>query len=187
MSSYITLSTLYQVLKRKDLTRGQRYEELERIMREQYKKDRRKPITLKGQAIITVLAGLILQGDGIVFGLRGSVISSGISTLYGIAVLALALCLCIYLCARRKNELPDELSKELMLKASSYAAYAEIGLMFLLAIIVNAVGRISGNSSFVISGHQISGVVLFLAGFYAVVKSSIYIWLDRPACDDEEE
>lgn len=185
---------LYQKLHSKNLTRAERKDIMEEIKREQYRTDPRKPISQKGQAVCNAICGLLLMVCAIVNEIiKGKALSDNYTVYRTIANLVFATALgaaivMVVIQTRRKNEPADELSKELMFKATSYAGAVPMIVTWLVGFIMTIISDSRDSEFFSVNSDDMMALLLLMLGSYLTAKNTIYLWLDRtPASDDEEE
>lgn len=184
------ISLLNQELRSKKLSRAERKEIMEEIYREKYKTDPRKPISQKGQAICNLILGLLIIVTEIVGKLtqgaeRKSDFNGG--DVYFIVALFIV-AIVVVISSVRKSEPADELSKELMLKATSWAGTISIAALFLFGCVIHLRGNYRYPEPLTFGYDDVIILAMALAGVYLTAKNAIYLWLDRtPESDDEEE
>lgn len=185
---------LYQKLQSKNLTRTERKNIMEEIYRERYKSDPRKSISQKGQAVCNAICGLLIMVCAIVNVLiKGKALSDNYTFYRTIANLVFATALgaafvMLVIQTRRKNEPADELSKELMFKATSYAGAVPMVVVWLVGLIMTIISDSRDSEFFSVNSDDIMALMLLMLGSYLTAKNAIYLWLDRtPISDDEED
>lgn len=153
------------------------------------KNNTQKILTLKHQAIINLVFGMMLVVGVALFDFgiipldrlsdkAADIIFPGII----IAVLGFMI-----FTAKYKNQPEDELSKELMLKASVKSVYFEslsVGIIGLCVLIYEIKTNKSGIT---VNGNTILHLAVFLGAVYEVAKDVIFLWLDRTPKDWNEE
>lgn len=184
------IRTLYQKLQTKTLTRAERRDIMEEIKREEYRLDKRKPISQKGQATCNLIIGLLIVVTEIVGRLtQGAARTSSINgvDVFFIAGLLIIAAMAVIL-SRRKNEPADELSKDLMLKATSLAGIVSIAALFVFGCVMHLAGNYKYPEPLNFGYDDVLILTMAQAGIYLAAKNAIYLWLDRtPMSDDEED
>lgn len=182
-----SLKELYAKYSKPNMTRAERQELMEKIARERYKIDKRKPITQKGQALTNLICGIIIVLEA-VFGAFGKKLigKTGVDIFFILAIITLVVL--VALTSRYKKEPADELAKELMTKATAYSAYVPIIIVALIGFVMHLNGNRTNHEIYEIRGDHVISLALLLAGIHCVVRYGMYLWLDRtPKSDDEEE
>lgn len=179
------IRTLYQKLQSKDLTRAERRDIMEDIKLEEYRLDTRKPISQKGQAVCNLILGLLIVVAEIVGRLtQGAARKSGVDAFFIVGLLIIAAMAVIL--SRRKNEPSDELSKDLMLKATSLAGIVSIAALFVFGCVLHLAGNYRYPEPLDFGYDDVLILTMAQAGVYLMAKNAIYLWLDRtPVADDE--
>lgn len=184
-----SLKELYAKYSKPNMTRAERQELMEKIARERYKIDKRKPITIKGQTVSNLICGIIIALEGIfcIIGVNGKKVFGDTSDIFFIAAIITCVVICIIM-GQYKKELPDELSKELMTKATAYSAYVPMFIIVAIGVVMTLIGNKRDNEYFKVNSDQVMGLAFAMMGLLYIAKSIIYLWLDRtPNSDDEEE
>ena len=176
-----TIRELYAKYQKKNMTRAERQELMEKIYRERYKTDPRKPVSQKGQAAVNAVYGIIIilisafavyAKECLTKSTTNKVYAMLLAVLVGFAIMT----------ARFKKEPADELSKELMQKATAYSAWAEA--FFVLA--VGVAMSLTGKETFEITSTHVMTLAYALCGVYHLSRNAIYLWLDRTPGGEEE-
>lgn len=182
-----TLKELYAKYSKPNMTREERQELMDKIARERYKLDKRKPITQKGQALSNLICGIVIILEA-VFGTFGKKLigETGVDVFFILAIITVVVLAA--LTSRYKKEPADELAKELMTKAAAYSAYVPIALITLIGIVMHLNGNRTDHEIYEIRGDHVLTLALLLMGIQYVVRYGMYLWLDRtPKSEDEEE
>lgn len=155
-----------------------------------FKKDSKKTrhlMTLRTQARIGFYTGIFFIIEVIFLFYVNCVIPQNITKIIGIIILLLTFSFLIYLKTGCILESNDELSQQLMGKAISYSAYAQIIFVFIVGLVLSAIEK-TNSHNFLISSTHIKGLALLMLGIHIVVKYGAYLWLDRlPKGYDEED
>ena len=179
-----SLNELYAKYRKPNMTRAERQEMMEKIYRERYRNDPRKPVSQKGQAIANLICGVVIFAMSMLMmlGIKApDVPSEAVLILAGAAFAVM-----VFFEVRYKKEPADELSKELMMKATSYSAYAQIIVMWLGGFITMMAANKSDKDYIMVNSDNLMGVTMMLMGVYLMVRNGVYIWLDRTPADEEE-
>ncbi|ADU20902.1 hypothetical protein [Ruminococcus albus] len=174
---------LYKEYQRKDITRAERREMLEKIARERYKTDPRKSMSVKGQALMNLLLGALMMAHAVIALISrtsGSIRQQTPLFLSAIAVYVVLL----FIMGRYKKEPEDELSKDLKLKADAYTAHGLIVATMVYGIVLQTAGNHVHKVS--ITGEMIMWFGYLMIGTYHVLRNAIYLRLDRTPESEEE-
>lgn len=174
---------LYKEYQRKDITRAERREMLEKIARERYKTDPRKSMSVKGQALLNLMFGavvMIISVISLISRTSGSIRRHTPLFIAAIAVYAVLL----FILGKYKKEPEDELSKELKLKSDSYTAHGLIVATMVYGIVLQTAGNHAHKVS--ITGEMIMWFGYLMIGTYHVLRNAIYLRLDRTPESEEE-
>ncbi|MBE5905119.1 MAG: hypothetical protein E7275_12665 [Pseudobutyrivibrio sp.] len=154
---------------------------------DKFKKDsKRHLMTLKAQARIGFFTGIFFILEVIFLFYVNHTIPHNITRILGIIILLLTFFFLIYLKTRCKLESGDELSQQLMGKALSYSAYAQIIFVFIVGLVLSAIEK-AYDLKVLISSTHIKGLALLMLGIHIVVKYGSYLLLDRLPSGYEEE
>lgn len=176
---------LYKEYQRKDITRAERREMLEKIARERYKTDPRKSISVKGQAVVNLLLGVIMTVIAVAAMISRSIGSIRQQTPAVVAATAVYVVLLI-ISGRYKKEPEDELAKELMLKSTAYSAKGLIISTMVFGMAVNMACNRIHKDSVKITGEMVMWYGYLMIGMYYVLRNAFYLWLDRTPEAEEE-
>ena len=172
--------------RRKDLSRQEKQEILKKIRREQYKADKRKPMSFGRQAFFDLIYGIAFILIAIVALYTNQTKIRKLSDMFFVTTLIVFVVMGIML-SRYKKEPADELAEALMTKATAYSAYGLIIANLVVGVIMSIVGGVRDNEFFTITGDHVLTYTYFLMGVYYVLRNAIYLWLDRTPASDEEE
>ncbi|WP_139199777.1 hypothetical protein [Ruminococcus albus] len=176
---------LYKEYQRRDITRAERREMLEKIARERYKTDPRKPISVKGQALVNLLLGVVMTVIAVSAMISRSIGSIKQQTPTVLAAAAVYVVLMMISC-RYKKEPGDELAKELMLKATAYSAEGLIIFTMVFGMIVHMACNRAHKANVCITGEMVMWYGYLMIGAYYVLRNAFYLWLDRTPEAEEE-
>ncbi|MBQ8966367.1 hypothetical protein [Ruminococcus sp.] len=180
-----TIRELYAKYQKPHMTRAERQELMEKIYRERYKDDPRKPVSQRGQALMNLICGVIIFAMAMLMtlGIKADNIPSSVP----LAAIVLFMAVMGYFEVRHKKEPADELSKELMLKATSYSAYAMIITVWALGFITTLISNKRGEEFIRVNSDNLMGLTMLLLGVYLIVRNAAYLLLDKAPAEDEEE
>lgn len=183
------LKSIDQRLKSKTLSRFERRELMEERKLEKYRLDRRKPISIKGVEVCNLVIGLMIIAACAVAQLtQGSVSKSSLNggNIFFIFYFSVLLVLLV-LYSLHKKEPADELCKELMYKATNFAAISAVVVLFAAGAAASLVGNYKYPEPMYFTYEEFSLMAFAMVGFFLSAKSTAYLWLDgTPASDDEE-
>lgn len=176
---------LYKEYQRKDITRAERREMLEKIARERYKTDPRKSISVKGQAVVNLMFGAVVMALAVIALISRTSGSIRQQTPLFMAAIAVYLVL-LFIMVRYKKEPGDELSKELKLKADAYTAKGLIVATIVFGMILQMACNHSHKVSVEITGEVVMWYGYLMLGAYHVLSNAFYLGLDRTPEAEEE-
>lgn len=101
-------------------------------------------------------------------------------------VIVVIVLLCV-MSAKYKKQPSDELSRELMLKATDIAVKVELCAAVLVGIFMHLHGNHRHFEYYSIEGSDVCMFGVFLSGVFFAAKSIIFLWLDRTPKAEEEE
>lgn len=153
------------------------------------KNNTQKILTLKHQAIINLVFGMMLVVGVALFDFGIIPLDRLSDKAAGILFLGIIIAILGFMIftAKYKNQPEDELSKELMLKASAKAIYFVILSVALLSTCVMLYEFKTNKNGITVNNTTILELATFLSGVYEVAKNSIFLWLDRTPKDWNEE
>ena len=89
--------------------------------------------------------------------------------------------------SKYKKQPSDELSRELMLKATDIAVRVELGTALLVGIIMHLHGNHRHFEYYSLTGGDVCIFAVFLCGVFLAAKNIVFLWLDRTPKAEEEE
>lgn len=180
-----SIRQLYKEYRRRDMTRAERQEMLEKIARERYKTDPRKSMSIRGQALVNLLLGAVMMALAVIAMVSrtsGSIRQQ--TPLFAAAIAVYAVLLLII--GRYKKEPDDELSKEYKLKADAYTAKGLIVATMVFGLFIQMACNRSHKDTVGITGEMVMWYGYLMMGAYHVLRNAFYIRFDRTP-DGEEE
>ena len=93
----------------------------------------------------------------------------------------------VFLESKYKKQPSDELSRELMLKATYLAVKVELIAAVLVGIFMHLHGNHRHFEYYSITGGDVCAFAVFLCGVFFAVKNIVFLWLDRTPKAEEEE
>lgn len=183
------IASLKAKYKDKTLTRSERQQVAEELVRETYKIDKRKPISQRAMAKRHMAAGLIAMLAGVGYfiyeglGISGTSAETAVNALVFIAAFGL-LCWLIVPIAAHKPEPDDEFSKQNKLKAGSIAGeltgFTAVAACFIASSVLPEVVTVNRESFYFI--------MYIVIGLYCFTYYAAFLKLEgKPDYESEDE
>lgn len=102
--------------------------------------------------------------------------------------LIIVLIVILFIWSSRYGKQPsDELSRELMLKATAVAVKAVLFAAVAVGFFMHLHGNYRHDEYYSITGGDVCMFAVFLCGIFLIVKNIAFLWLDRTPKAEEEE
>lgn len=192
MNNNDRLQTLKSIYQNKKLSRVERKEAMNEYQREMYKRDKRKPISIRNQTLINGITSLVMGMNFLFMGIVENLgikykYHSVISPVESVFILLLLACLFVYgiVHVKYKQEPDDELSQKHKLMASSSGFIFLYFILFALIIVYFTLMR---HEVFVI--RREAAIFLFVGIMFIskFIDSLAFLILEgRDSLNDEDE
>ncbi len=149
----------------------------------------RKTLSLKAQAVSELILAMIMIVLFIGKMYENIFHSRALHNIinYGAPFIIIAISAVFVIAVKFRYQPNDELSRELMMKATDIAVRVELGTALLVGIIMHLHGNHRHFEYYSLTGGDVCMFGVFLCEVFLAAKSIAFLWLDRTPKAEEEE